>query len=187
MWRDEIEELADALPGVLDGSFLGFFKQGFEFCEGLLDGIEVGRIGRQEEELGSGSPDRGSDGGTLVAAEVVHDHDIAGLEAGDQQLLDIGAKAVAVDGAVEDTWRGDPVNPERSNEGQGAPSPLRHLGEETSPPPATTVRAGHIGLGPGLIDEDQTPRVEAMLILAPLPAPADNVRAILFAGAQGFF
>ena len=32
----------------------GFAQQGLELGEDLLDGIEVGRVGRQEEELGAG-------------------------------------------------------------------------------------------------------------------------------------
>lgn len=33
-------------------SFRRFAQQSFEFGEGVLDGIEIGRIGRQERDLG---------------------------------------------------------------------------------------------------------------------------------------
>ena len=45
----------------------------------------------------------------------------------------------------------------------------------------------HVGLGPGLVDEDQTLRLDAVLILAPLRPPVRDVGAIAFAGHHGFF
>jgi hypothetical protein len=49
------------------------------------------------------------------------------------------------------------------------------------------VRAGHVGLGPGLVEEDQAGRIDAALILAPLRAPTAYVRAILLARDQRLF
>ena len=37
-------------------------------------------------------------GAAFVASEIVHDHDIAALERGDEHLLDIGREPLAVDG-----------------------------------------------------------------------------------------
>jgi hypothetical protein len=36
-----------------------------------------------------------------VTAEIVHDHDVAGVKRGDKDLFDIGPEALAVDGTVE--------------------------------------------------------------------------------------
>ena len=47
----------DPLPGGLDGALGGFAKQSFELSKDLLDRVEVGTVGRQEEELGSGRSD----------------------------------------------------------------------------------------------------------------------------------
>jgi hypothetical protein len=49
----------------------------FEFCKDLPDGVEIGRVFGQEEELGAGRADEGSYGFALVAAEIVHDDDVA--------------------------------------------------------------------------------------------------------------
>ena len=46
---------------------------------------------------------------------------------------------------------------------------------------------GHIGLGPGLIDEHQTPGVKPALMRRPSGPAAGHVGAILFAGVQSFF
>jgi hypothetical protein len=45
----------------------------------------------------------------------------------------------------------------------------------------------HIGLDPGLVDEDQPSRIEAALIFLPLSPPARDVRTALFAWQNGFF
>jgi hypothetical protein len=52
--REAVEQRADGSPGLVDCSGVGFAQQGFHFGEGLLDWIEVWRVGGQEEELGFG-------------------------------------------------------------------------------------------------------------------------------------
>jgi hypothetical protein len=46
---------------------------------------------------------------------------------------------------------------------------------------------GHVGLGPGLVDEDQPFGVEPALVLLPLLASTGDVGAVLFAGVQALF
>jgi hypothetical protein len=45
----------------------------------------------------------------------------------------------------------------------------------------------HVGLSPGLVDEDQAGRIKPSLILLPLRAPPRHVGPILLAGVQAFF
>jgi hypothetical protein len=49
------------------------------------------------------------------------------------------------------------------------------------------VAAGHVGLGPGLVDKDQARGIKPPLIFFPLRAPPGDVRPILLAGVQAFF
>ena len=72
-------------------------KQGLELGEDLLDWIEVWGVFRQEHEAGPDVPDRSSHGFSFVGAEVVEDHDVARLEGRNEDLLDIGVKALAID------------------------------------------------------------------------------------------
>jgi hypothetical protein len=52
---------------------------------------------------------------------------------------------------------------------------------------AAAVGSGHVGLGPGLVDEDQAARIKPGL-MAPPPRPlAGHVRPILLGGVQAFF
>ena len=80
------------LPCGFDGSFLCLSHEVFEFGEHLFDRIEIGTVGREEQEPCSGTLDDLPDRVALVAAEVVHDDNVAGVEASEQDLLDIALK-----------------------------------------------------------------------------------------------
>jgi hypothetical protein len=69
--------------------------------EDLLDRVQVRRVFRQEEELGPGRANELAHGFGFVAAEIVHDDDVAGTKRGNEDLLDIGPEALIVDWAVE--------------------------------------------------------------------------------------
>jgi hypothetical protein len=71
--REAIEQASDAAPCCFDGSLGGFPKQDFELGEDLLDGIEIGTIGREEDKPRADSADRSSHGVAFVAAISVGD------------------------------------------------------------------------------------------------------------------
>src|SRR3546814_20801847 len=79
-WFDGGDEVADVAPGLLDGSLLCCSHPVLDLGEGLLDGVEVGRVRRQEPEPGAGGADHMQDGDRLVGAAIVHDADVAGFE-----------------------------------------------------------------------------------------------------------
>src|SRR5258708_22354576 len=64
---------------------------------------------------------------------------------------------------------------------------VRDFGCEPGAARGPAPQGGHVGLGPGLIDEDQTLRINLALILLPLRAPAGDVRTDAFAGDYAFF
>lgn len=65
-----VEERADALPGCLGSSLCGFAQEVLELGEHLLDQVEVGRLGRQEQQARADASHRLADGGALVAAQI---------------------------------------------------------------------------------------------------------------------
>jgi hypothetical protein len=93
--------VADACPGALDGSFGCFSQQMFELGEDLFDRVEIGAIGRQEEQPCAGSPDRGTNGSALVAAEIIQDDDVAWPKRWDENFFDVETEGLAVDRTVE--------------------------------------------------------------------------------------
>lgn len=169
------------------GPLSGFAHQVLEFCKDLLDWIEIGAVGRQEQQPGASATDRLADGGSFVAAQIVHDDDIAGRERGYQALFDIVGEALTVDRLVEHARRVDPVAAERREEGHGAPMAIRDLGMKplTNRRPAAQRR--HVGLGPGFVDEDEARRIKPALIFLPLLASPGDLWPELFGGQHAFF
>ena len=158
-----------------------------ELGEDLLDGVQVGRVFGQEDELGAGRSDEPAYGFAFVAAQVVHDDDVAGTKCRDENLLDVGLKSLAVDRPVQKPRSVDPVVAQGSQEGGGLPMTVRDFGLEPQATWRPSAQRCHVGLGPGLVDEDQTLRVDLVLIFDPLcPSPGD-VGAVAFASHHGFF
>src|SRR5829696_10389218 len=101
-----------------------------------------------------------------------------------EALRDVGPEARPVDGALDHEGSGDAVPAQSGHEGGCGPMPERRLADEPRATPAAPARTGHVGLGPGLVDEDETGRIHAGLLLAPALARRGNVRTLLLGGAQ---
>ena len=84
---------------------------GLEFGKGHLDGVEIGAIGRQEEEPRAPFLENGLGLLALVAGEVVEDDDITGLERWRQLGLHIGLEGLPVHRPVDDPWRRQSIAP----------------------------------------------------------------------------
>ena len=187
MRGEGIEQCADAPPCVFDGSLCGFAQQMFELGEDLLDRIEVGAIWWQEQEARTSGPDRLPDGRSLVAGEIVHDDDVAFAKRRAELLLDPCGKADGVDRLIEDEGRVDPVAAQRGNEGHCLPVAVGHLGVEPLAFGRPAPQRSHVGLGPGLVDEDEATGIRPPLIFLPLLAPSSDLWSQLFGGKNAFF
>src|SRR6516165_11049961 len=117
-----------------------------------------------------------------MAAEIVHDDNVAGAESGDQELLDVSAEAGAIDRSVDDAGRGDPVAAQCRQKGPCPPAAVRHLGDQAGATWRAPVAPGHIDLSPGFVDEHQAFGVKPARVLLPSGAPAGDVGAVLLTG-----
>ena len=81
----------------------------FEFRKDLFDGIEVGAVGGQGEQVGASRLDRVAHPGHFMARQIVHDDRVARLEGGSEDLFDIGHKGGTINWAVEDGGSGELV------------------------------------------------------------------------------
>src|ERR1700733_7107397 len=108
------EDFSACVGDRLVASRFGLSQQSLELGEDLLDRVEVGGVFGQEDEAGSDSSDGLPHLLPLVGAEIVEDHSVARLEGRDEELLDIGAEAFAVDRAVEQAGRIDAVIAKRA-------------------------------------------------------------------------
>ena len=99
----------------------------------------------------------------------------------------MGTKALAIDRAIEDAGRRQPVPSQRAEEGKRAPMAVRSKRPKTLAfrPPASDGR--HVCFNPCLVDKDETFRIKMMLQGLPSLSPAGDVGAGLFKGEQRFF
>src|ERR1700730_17457632 len=149
--------------------------------------IVIMPVGRQKEQLGACRANGAAHGFPLVTSEIVHDDNVAGLERWHQYLLDIGEEGLPIDRAVDDARRVDSIAAERGQKSERLPVAMRNLRHQPYAARAAPMSARHIGLGPGLIDENHARRIQLVLVLLPSRAPPGDVRTILLAGAQAFF
>ena len=158
-----------------------------KFGEHLFDRVQVWAVGWQEHQPGPYGADGGSDSLAFMAAEIVEHDNIARLQGRHELLVYIGQEALRVDRTVEHAWCVDPVTAQRREERQRFPVSMRHLCIEPLPPRSPASQRRHVGLGPGLIDENQAPRIDAGLMLLPERSLAGDIRPGLLAGQDAFF
>lgn len=158
-----------------------------EFGEELLDRVEVGRVFGQEEQLGAGLTYRLAHGVAFVAAEIIHDDDVARCEGWGQHLGNIDAKALAVDGTVDHPRCVDPVVAECCQKGCGVPVSERGLTIQAFTARAPASQRRHVGFHPGFVNENETGRVDAWLIFQPLLPAAPDIGTALLSSDQCLF
>src|ERR1700722_189975 len=120
--------------------------------------------------------------------QIVHDDDVAWPQLGNERLFDIGEKGLAVHRAVKDHRRSDPVVTQRGGEGGGFPMAMGHGGAASLAPLRMTVKARHLGVRGGLVDEDDVRRIEVELSFKPrLAWPAFTALRRCSAACADFF
>ena len=153
----------------------------------LLDWVQVRGVFGQQEKLGARCSHELAHGFALVAAEIVHDDDIPRLQGGDEDLLDVNSEGLAVDRTIENPWGVNASVAQGSQKGRRLPATVRDFGGEPHAAGRPSPQRCHVRLGPGLVDEDQTLRLDPALILFPLRSLASDVGTITFAGDESFF
>jgi hypothetical protein len=174
-------------PGGFNSAGLSLAHEMLKFSECVFDRVEVWAVGRKEEKPCTRTSDEGPHSGAFMAAKIVHDDDVAGPEAWEKDLLDIGLEQVAIDRTVEYARCGNAIAAQSSEEGHGFPVPLRHIGLQPFAFATPAADRRHVGLGPGFIDEDQPGGINHGLIFLPPVASPGDVRSLLFAGVICFF
>lgn len=134
-------------------------EQGIQLGEDLLDRIEVGTVGRQEEQLCAG----GADGATHG----------------------LGQEASAIDRPLDHTGSTDAVVAQRREEGQGPPAAVRSL-RPAARRGARGHECASCWSWPKSRQWRPSERDQAALILFPLCLPPRDVGTILLAGVQAF-
>ena len=79
------------------------FPQAFESGEVVFDGVQIGRVWRQEQESGPGAFDQLVGLGTFVEGGVIHDHHLRVVQKG----AELGFQPPIADGRVARSFKQD--------------------------------------------------------------------------------
>ncbi len=184
---DRVEHLTAFVPERVDVARGCLTKQRFEFGEELFDGIQVGRIRRQIEQRGLRRRDGFFHSCHLVAAEVVEDHDVPGLQGGAQKLPHPGQEQFTIHRPVGDQGSRQLIVPQTRKKSGRLPIAIGGRCDASLASGRAAIATRHVGRGPGFIDEHELSYVQARLYRAPGAPRHLHVLALLLAGVQSFF
>lgn len=126
----------------------------------------------------------------LMDGEVVEDDDIAPAERGSELRFDPQVEGSAVQGFVDDPWRGERVAAQAGDEGLRVPVAEGRGAKQPLTAPGAATQSDHLGGDGGFVDEDKACRLVTHpdLPLANPHAPRlGHVGAFALRGHQGFF
>lgn len=187
MGLEDIDEPSDQVPEAADGSLADLSKHGLEAGECLFDWVEVWAVGWEEAQGRASCFDQFAHRCALVAGEVIHDDDVAGAQFRHQHLGNIGFEPVSVDRPVEHHWRDHPGHAQGGNQRSGFAVAVREAHAQALAFRAAAMTAGHIGGGPGLVDEHETLGGKIKLSVEPLVPLFQDIGTVLLYGMASLF
>ena len=178
---------ADGDPQHLASTTARLPQDRFQLRKGVLNRIEIRTVFRQKPERRSDVFNRPADRGTLVTRQVIHDDDVARREGRDQDLLNVGEEARAIDRAIKHGRGGEACHPERREKRRGVPASIgrvvRHAGAvEPAAIPPDEVRSYAT-----FIEKHEPRGVEVGRRGVPHGPRERDVSAIVFRRAYRFF
>lgn len=186
-WREQVERDRDQLGDLVERTRAGGAQECFQFRESLFDRIEVRTVGWEESDRRARPLNRGAHLRLFVDRQVVEDHNIAGPQRWDKDLLDIGEETRLVDRAVENRRCRQPVEPESRDDGVGLPMAARGVIAQPRAPGAAPIAAQQIRRDTAFIQKDVLAHIAERLPPRPPPSFSGDVGPALFVGVYGFF
>lgn len=189
-WSDELADISDASPERVEGCGGDASELGLELGEGHFDRVEIGTVGRQEEEPGASFGQALGRTVALMDREIVEDDDVALGQCWGELGLDVEIEGDAIHGLVDDPWCGQAMAAQAGDEALSLPMPEGGRGGQPLPTRAAAPQPDHLGVDRGLVDEDDAVRLEPHQGLAardPELTLLSNVRACAFRCHQRFF
>lgn len=162
----------------------------FQLGEGHLDWIEIGRVSGQEEEPGTTRSERGSSSGRIVDLQIVEDDDVPAMQARSELRFDIEIEGRAIHRSLDEPRCGQTAAAQGGNEGLGVPVAEGNCAGQPFANRCPTAQPRELRARRGLVDEDEAMRHGAhdrLSLADPGGAQLGDVRALAFAGQQGFF
>lgn len=103
-----------------------------------------------------------------MARLVIHDQDIAGRQNGYEHVGDIGFEPVTVDRAIKRYWRDHAGHAQSGHQRGSFAVTVRKAYAQALASGAAAMPAGHVGDGPGLVNDHETCRVQINLTIEPV-------------------
>jgi hypothetical protein len=122
-----------------------------------------------------------------VASEIVHHDDVAGGEIGNENLIYVGLKRLAIDWSIEHQRRNHAIEPQASHECCCFPMPMRNTRSQAHAFGSAAACPRHVGRTPRLVDEHEASRIEVELVIEPILAPLQDIWTALLAGVRSLF
>lgn len=169
------------------GSNGSLAEQAFEFGEGLFDGIQIGAVGWQVDDLCAHGFDRFANAGNLVGREVVENQDVPLPERGRELLLHIGQEDGAVHWSINDERSGESAGPQARHKRRCFPMTMRHVIDQPLTTPGAAEAASHLGVGACFVEKHQPPVVEPGPPEIPTDSTVNDVGPLLLRRMQNFF
>ena len=185
--EEALEQLADALDEGVDGASRLLPQEGLELGEGEFDGVHVGAVGRQVEDLGAPRGDGFVDACDLVSGEVVEHDDVAAPEGRGEHVTDVNPEGLTIHWSVEHPGCGEPREAQAGDKGHGFPMPKGRAVPAALADRRPAIKARHLGVEAGLVEEDQAMRIDEGLGRPPQLAAGRDVGPVLLGRAQSFF
>jgi hypothetical protein len=184
---EAFHQLADSTFKAFDGSLGGGSQERLEFGERQFDGVEVGTVRRQIDELGADAFDRFADAGHFVSGQIVHYDEVALLERRRQLLLNVAEEHRPVHRTVDHGGRCEAAQSQRADEGRRLPVAVRHAGHDALAAKGPAVQPSELRMGPAFVEKRQPPHVEMRLPEPPSLTAVGDVLAQLLSRMDNFF
>ena len=154
-------------------------RSAFSFANACSIGLKSGEYGGRYSSVAPAASMASRTPRNLVAAKIVHDHDVAAAQTGNEKLADIGEEALAVDRPVQHQRRDQTILAQSGDEGGGLAMTIGDRRDNAFAAPGPAVATGHVGRGGRFVDEHQLGRVQIALHRSPGGARRGYVGAVL--------
>jgi len=122
-----------------------------------------------------------------VRPQVIGDDHVARLQRRDENLFDVGEKARAIDGPVEDTGGGEPRDPQRREKRTRLPPRAGRVIMDAFASQGATVPSEQIVGDAGFVEKDEVRRIPGGRLSVPDDPRGRYVRPIVFGRPYRFF
>ena len=142
------------------GSGLQNAQSLFDLGPAFLDGVEVGRIGRQIEQRRSGLANAFGNTLHLMGTQVVHDHDLTGSELRTQYVIQVSQEDVSVGGRFN-RHDSDPAgNGDGAQYGHRSPVASRNAFMKPGATHGAAIAPRHLRGDATFVEEDEPRRID---------------------------